>query len=98
MAEEKVVLQFSDDCMRGKIFYYADIPDKWYEGDFICLLDSSDILEALNEVASHVSEDAFEDGGPGMSDSFYQVFTRNEAEFKRDLSAKLTELLETTFG
>ena len=60
--EEKPLLEFEEDSLRGELFYFADIPDEWHDGDNIEELDHSDILDALIETADFVDEDVFEDG------------------------------------
>lgn len=93
MAEEKLIMEFSEDDLRGELFAFADIPAKWHEGDFISELNRSDILEALDESASYVDIDSFEDGGPGMSDNYYKVYAYDKATFRQKLTEKLMTLL-----
>lgn len=94
--KKKTILEFSDDDMRGKLFAFSDIPEKWHEGDFISELDHSDILDVLNETADQVDETMFE-GGPGMSDNYYKVYATDKALFRSRLTKKLLELLERKF-
>ena len=96
MSKEKIVLEFATDSLRGELFSYADIPEKWHEGDFIAELDHNDLLTVLNETADHVEDTEFE-GGPGMSDNYYKVYAIDEAAFRSKLTEKLLKLLKKKF-
>ena len=96
--EEKPLLEFEEDSLRGELFYFADIPDEWHDGDNIEELDQSDILDALIETADFVDEDVFEDGMPGMSGAYYKVYASDADSFKTKLTSSLLELLESKFG
>ena len=98
MKQDKPVLEFEEDFLRGELFSFAEIPEFWSEGDFIAELDHSEILEALNESADFVDEDVFEDGMPGMSGSYYKVYTADPERFRSSLTSRLLQLLENTFG
>ena len=97
MTKEKLILEFSDDNMREELFSFADIPEKWFKEDFIVELDHYEILDALEDVASHVSDDEFE-GGPGMSGHYYKVYAYDLNSFKKALTKKLMELLSKYYG
>ncbi|MBP83272.1 MAG: hypothetical protein CMO61_05430 [Verrucomicrobiales bacterium] len=96
MPEENPILEFEEDSLRGKLFNFAEIPEKWHEGDYIAELDHYSILEALNESAEGVDVDVFEDGGPGISGSFYSVYATDVATFKLKLTQKLLGLLQAS--
>lgn len=98
MKQDKPVLEFEEDFLRGELFSFAEIPEFWSEGDFIAELDHSEILEALNESADFVDEDVFEDGMPGMSGAFYKVYAADVESFRKKLSNGLLLLLERTYG
>ena len=93
--EEKIVLEFSTDNMRGAVFSYADIPAHWFEGDHIAGLDHNAIMDVIYESADLVTDEEFE-GGPGMSDTYYQVHAKDEKAFRARLSVGLIKLLEVT--
>jgi len=92
---DKPVLTFSDDSLKAEVFGYADIPQKWHDGDYMSEVDHYAIVNAVYETASYVSEDEF-DGPPGMSDNYYKVYADCESEFRTALSAMLLKLLEAS--
>jgi len=92
---DKPVLTFSDDSLKAEVFGYADIPQKWHDGDYMSEVDHYAIVNAVYETASYVSEDEF-DGPPGMSDNYYKVYADCESEFRTALSAMLIKLLEAS--
>jgi len=93
MAEEILVLEFSDDNIHGEVFGFASIPDRWWEGDDITEVDHLDIIVAVIDSSAHLEEDEFE-GGPGMSDTYYKVYAHDKEKFRSELTAALLELLE----
>ena len=92
---DKPVLTFSDDSLIAEVFGYADIPEKWWDGDYMSEVDHYAIVNAVYETASYVSEDEF-DGPPGMSANYYKVYADCESEFRTALSAMLLKLLEAS--
>ena len=94
MAGEEPLLEFEEEALTGEACFFADLPDKWHEGDFFAELDHYKVLEALHESADYVNEDAFEEGGPGMSGAYYKVYAQDKEAFRRKLTARLLTLLE----
>jgi len=98
MKEENCIIGCDEEALRGEVFYFADIPECWEEGDFIAELDHYDILDILCETADYVDSDVFEDGMPGMSGAYYKVYAADVKQFKRKLSEGLISLLIRTYG
>jgi len=96
--KDRPVLEFEEDFLRGELFSFAEIPEKWQEGDYIAELDHYEILDALNESADYVDEEVFEDGMPGMSGTYYKVYAADVQAFRSKLTNRLLLLLESTFG
>jgi hypothetical protein len=97
-AADEPILEFEEDSLRGELFSFAEIPEFWNEGDYICMLDHNEILEVLNETADFVDEDLFEDGMPGMSGAYYKVYADDVESFRQKLTTGLLTLLENTYG
>ena len=97
MAKEKLILEFGDDNMKEVLFSFADIPEKWFDGDFIVELDHYAILDVVDDVASHVNDEEFE-GGPGVSGHYYKVYAYDLNSFRKALTKRLMELLNKFYG
>ena len=93
MADDKPILEFEQDTLLGSVCSLADIPDKYYDDDYIENLDYYEVRDALEETADYVDEDVF-DGPPGMSGSYYKVYAQDGENFKKKLTAKLLVLLK----
>ncbi len=98
MSEQTPVFEFEEDSLWGEVFGFADIPEFWRDGDYICELDRSDVLEALNKSADYVDEDVFDDGGFGTCGAYYKVYTNDVEAFRMKLTSELILLLENTYG
>lgn len=96
--EEKIVLEFEEDFIRGEIFSYADLPEKWQEGDYAAMLDYSDLVQCLEESASYVDQQIDDGDIPGMCGAYFKVYTRDEQAFRKELTRQLLLLLEREFG
>jgi len=91
--KEKMVMAFEEDDIWGEPFSYVDFQGKLPEFD-TALIDRDDIMRALEESASYVDEDIFEDGGPGMSGAYYKVYARDETTFKKALAERLLKIAQ----
>jgi hypothetical protein len=98
MNERDTVLEFEEDFLHLEPFSFAEIPDRWHEGDYIANLDGHEILNALYEAADYVDEEVFEDGPPGMSGTYYKVYAEDVESFRVELTKHLLLLLENTYG
>jgi hypothetical protein len=94
MSNDKPILEFEEDSLVGEVFCFADIPDKWQDGDYAALLDRYAVEEALVESADFVDENVFEDGGPGMSGAYYKVYAKDVERFRTELTHRIIKLIE----
>ena len=94
MSNDKPILEFEEDSLVGQVFCFADIPDKWQDGDYAASLDRYAVEEVLIESADFVHEDVFEDGGPGMSGAYYKVYAKDADRFRTKLTRRMLKLIE----
>jgi len=97
MKKRETVLEFEEEFLHSTPFSFAEIPDRWQEGDYIANLDGGEILNALNEAADYVEEEVFEDGPPGMSGTYYKFYAEDVESFRVELTKHLLLLLEKTY-
>ena len=95
MPDDKPILEFEEDSLVGEVCYFADLPDKYYDGDYEYIenLNHYEARDALEETADYVDEDVF-DGPSGMSGSYYKVYAQDSEDFKKKLTAQLLVLFE----
>jgi hypothetical protein len=98
MSKQTPVFEFEEDSLWGEVFGFADIPENWTDGNFICELDRSEILEVLYKTADFVDEEVFDEGGFGTCGAYYKVYASDVGALRKKLTSELILLLENTYG
>ena len=93
MPDDKPILEFEEEHLAVEVCYFADLPDKYYDDDYVANLDHYEARDALQECADYVSDDMF-DGPPGMSGAYYKVYAQDSEGFKKKLTTKLLALFK----